>query len=903
MIHPDFLSRSWLQAHGLEHQLPAMSDALNQSYRQWHEMLEKPCLYLHDHRDCSYQNLLHQTSLVDFFRSLCTLYDTTRAQLVGASPSQAQKLCRFFLQKTSMVPTKSTKQLLPLSKQALISWTRQHFLVCTRHILHAAQLQHQLRATLHFQVISVHYFKQPQIWAQLSDEWHLRQKALYETYSRQTQRTNRWRQPMLSLKAYHRHLEQKSTIVFGQSLETALRAPISNYQSKPIPPALELLKKVSSSPAFSLQLMSHQQLYNYGRQAIDTLLILQRYQEMILRKQNNLTQMKEATLDLQKKFHITLAKTHLILEAMSLRLTICNEQGLDTCDPILWIHTALKKYNLSLIQSSPTYRHHAHPKTRTTASLAWVKDYYDFIVHFPFEDQVTVTIKAKAIALPIFQYLPLLKKYQPSSTTEKKLLFCPKFWQQVIALKKSLQHPSTIIFENVKSRIIALKKIVNMRQKKASIWEKVWSSTSAIVQDIYNQLDQLLIDSANALHLHNQQGMHEAIAQFYRQLDQWIGSQLDHLVVEQLKPWIFAEFGELKTPNGLIWISTSELASQLAQHIKIDADHLHELFLASKQIIDRHIQKQKQWLRLIQSDWPQQEFIFMPSFIHNELTLTLCRLLNPWSPISTLPNLTKEQKKFFSQVAKQHLWPLIVAKEHPQLKHRDTISKKTSFIRMLLGNHYEKIDQQTNDAQTDSSRHANQINMIASLELTTTNNHEWIIFFLAQHFCLENYSTEKTDYLSDIFNHALEQVSWSHWQPKTIEDFCFLGKEILMRILQNQTKPNLKLHTLSDNIQQNPKQSVLWQCLWICHQMKECWLIFSACSCNEETAKQLEDSLRKIHQDTKMIPDRELVKTLSQATLPFTKTHHSKLSLFSSRPTVKVTKTEEGLEKITKALH
>ena len=119
-------------------------------------MFDNPCYYLHDHRDYSKKLLNQHLHAVHLFSTLCWHYDGIQKQLQSASNQKAHQLCQLFLEKTANLHLKASQLAPPKTSYAAIKWARRHFLKpaqVSSSMPHGCSIK--LRATLHFQILSV----------------------------------------------------------------------------------------------------------------------------------------------------------------------------------------------------------------------------------------------------------------------------------------------------------------------------------------------------------------------------------------------------------------------------------------------------------------------------------------------------------------------------------------------------------------------------------------------------------------------------------------------------------------------------------------------------------------------------------------------------------------------------
>ena len=243
------------------------------------------CYYLHDHRDYSKKLLPNQhLHAVHLFSTLCWHYDGIQKQLQSAS-NQKRTNCANFSSKRPLIFI--SKQVnWPHRKQAmpLLNGPADTFLPAqvSSSMPHGCSIK--LEATLHFQILSVNLLKQPMLWNQLNHEWHLRQQVFKQQNVSAQQLTVSSHQKKQLLQKHTEHLAHKTKIKLNQHYQEMPKIPYYPRHSKSLPDSLRTLKNISTSPAFTLQLMSLEQLLDYGRQALHTLKILKLYEQKILIK-------------------------------------------------------------------------------------------------------------------------------------------------------------------------------------------------------------------------------------------------------------------------------------------------------------------------------------------------------------------------------------------------------------------------------------------------------------------------------------------------------------------------------------------------------------------------------------------------------------------------------------------
>ncbi len=861
MTHTDFLSYAWLQTYRLEKKLPALSRQMTLHYHDWHRMLEKPCYYLHDRHDNSKQLLNRQSVTVNLFSKLCKAYDLIQRELQTASTNQVRKLCHLFLRRTQDLHQLQSTIAIPETINAAIVWSRRHFLSCTRTIIHAARIQNKIKATLHFQILSVNLLRQPTLWNHLNHEWHLRQDIhRHQKFSSKASKSSAHQRRQL-FQEYSRHLEHKPKIKLNYDHREEPEVPHYPRYPKPLPQTLNTLKEIATSPAFTLQLMSHHQLLDYGRQALHTLKVLNLYEKKIIAQNTNHSfHTNKALKDIQNKVRTTLTKANLTLEAMHYRLRVSTQQGLEISDPIAWIHEQLSRHKVPIM-----YDQSNQPQVRRVTSLSWIKDYYDFIQQFPYEDKTTLTIKARTISLSIFLMLPPLKQYSASNSIQRKLLYSPHFWQQVLTMKQQLQAYHFIDYEQLQHTIDSLKQDITHLFNTASFWQRHWGQTYSIYKKIYDFLDSILHEGATHAYHQEQENIKQNIKNFYKSLDTQILLCNEENILELLGPWIFSQAAMMQIEHRSILIESDMLAHHLAGELTIDHQHLSSLLDSSCQLFEQQALKQQQWINLIRSEWPQQEQRFAHAFIHNELMFTWSRLLNPWSSTLSFPTLEPEQQAIFSRTPLIYFEPVLFAACDDSMRYRETTQKKIDTIQAILGQNHAVVEQLQQRASEDNTINYRTPELIAHLEQEVTKNLEWILFHLAQQVALEHEKIDLSSEIVDLFSEILNQIDWDNFQPKSAAEIRLIGLEIMTRMIQNTRDNREALYTIQHHITPTPSPQYTWDCLWIGYQLRNRWLLFTSMPCNDATSKALAEDLNNIYALVKTISNKHLSQVIRKS--------------------------------------
>ena len=227
-------------------------------------------------------------------------------------------------------------------------------------------------------------------------------------------------------------------------------------------------------------------------------------------------------------------------------------------------------------------------------------------------------------------------------------------------------------------------KINDLKQRDSTFSTKrplaaILGKTQVTYKTIRSFLDTILHEGVNCAYQQRQRDIRQTITELYRSLDSFLLVGHEDSAIEALKPWIFAQAALLYKTHQSTLVASGTLAHHLAAHLKIKDHQLVILFDSNHHTFEGLATKEQRWIKLIQSEWPQQEHQFAPTFIHNALVFAWVRLLNLWSSTVNLPTDSAKQYDIFAHTLHVYFSALLFAAHNNSMQYRDSTQKKASF--------------------------------------------------------------------------------------------------------------------------------------------------------------------------------------------------------------------------------
>ena len=277
--------------------------------------------------------------------------------------------------------------------------------------------------------------------------------------------------------------------------------------------------------------------------------------------------------------------------------------------------------------------------------------------------------------------LPPLKQGTAHNDIQKKTTLLSSFLATSAYHKKTDARGLPADYDQLKHKINDLKQEIAHIFNQAPFWQRYWGKTQATYKTIRSFLDTILHEGVNCAYQQRQRDIRQTITELYRSLDSFLLVGHEDSAIEALKPWIFAQAALLYKTHQSILVASGTLAHHLAAHLKIKDHQLVTLFDSNHHTFEGLATKEQRWINLIQSEWPQQEHQFAPTFIHNALVFAWVRLLNPWSSTVNLPTDSAKQYDIFAHTPHVYFSALLFAAHNNSMQYRDSTQKKLALYK------------------------------------------------------------------------------------------------------------------------------------------------------------------------------------------------------------------------------